>query len=61
LKVFDELFLYKMDLPQIRVSGVFRLIVEMLHVGAAMRVLLYPKPSDQPNRVSLLFTKDMFV
>jgi hypothetical protein len=61
LKIFDELFLYKMDLPQIRAGGVFRLIVEMLHVGAAMRVLLYPKPSNQPNRVSLLFTKGMFV
>jgi len=39
---------------------VFRLIVEMLHVGAAMRVL-YPAPRNQPNRVSFLFTKGMFV
>jgi hypothetical protein len=61
LKMLDQLFLNKMDLPQIRASGVFRLIIEMLHVGAAMRVLLYPMPSNQPNRVPLLFTKGMFV
>jgi len=60
LKMLDQLFLNKMDLSQIRAGWVFRFIVEMLHVGAAMRVLVYPAPCNQPNRVPLLFTKGMF-
>jgi hypothetical protein len=45
IQFLDQLSFDEMDLPEIGPCGVTRLVVKMLHRGAAMGIALHTKPS----------------